>query len=107
MTTSPQLKQLCVIGAIVNHRCGPFRLECDLTTHLDVLQQVVHVSDCEPVEEGIWFVHLHSKVVILCADVLGQKIDGLGTAVTNSDLGPKHRTHRNVQMMHVRIQERL
>lgn len=55
--------------------------------HLDVLEQVLHVCHCEAVEEGVGLVHLHCQVVILCTDVLGQQVDGLGSPISDSDLG--------------------
>lgn len=32
--------------------------------------------------------HFHSKIVIFCADVLCQQVDGFGTAIADSDLRP-------------------
>lgn len=55
--------------------------------YLDVLQQVLHVSHREAVEEGVRLVHLHSQVVVLGADVLGQQVNGLGPSVPDSNLG--------------------
>lgn len=35
--------------------------------------------------------HFHSQVVIFCTDILRKQVDGLGTAITNSDLRPRDR----------------
>lgn len=32
--------------------------------------------------------HFYSQVIIFCTDVLCQQVDGFGTTVTDSDLGP-------------------
>lgn len=55
--------------------------------YLDILQQVLHVSHGEAIEEGVRFMHLHSQVIVLGADVLGQQVDGLGPSVPDSNLG--------------------
>lgn len=55
--------------------------------YLDVLQQVLHVSHREAIEEGVRLVHLHSQVVILGADILGQQVNGLGPSIPDSNLG--------------------
>lgn len=55
--------------------------------YLDILQQVLHVSHCEAIEEGIRLMHLHSQVIVLSADVLGQQVNGLGPSIPDSNLG--------------------
>lgn len=55
--------------------------------YLDVLQQVLHVGDCEAVEEGVRLMHLHGQIVVLRADVLGQQVNGLGPPIPDTDLG--------------------
>lgn len=55
-------------------------------THLNVLQQVIHVGNCKSIEEGIRLMHLHSEIVIFCTDVLRQKVYRLGAAIADSNL---------------------
>lgn len=55
--------------------------------YLDILQQVLHVGHREAIEEGVRLVHLHSQVVVLGADVLGQQVNGLGPPIPDADLG--------------------
>lgn len=60
-------------------------------TNFDVLQEVFHICDCQPIEERVRLVHLHSQIVIFCTDVLGQQVNGLGPTIADSDLRPADR----------------
>ncbi len=68
-------------------------------THLDVLQQVVHVCGGQSVEEGVRFMHLHRQIIVFSTDVFSQQVDGLRSAVTDPDLRPASHPRNTLQMV--------
>lgn len=86
----------CVqISELAVQSSGPISL---VITHLDVLQQVVHVCGGQSIEEGVRFMHLHRQIIVFSADVFCQQVDGLRSAVTDPDLRPASH-HRNTLQM--------
>lgn len=41
--------------------------------------------------------HLYSQVIIFCADVLCQQVDGFGATVTDSDLRPVQEEEQQIR----------
>lgn len=67
-------------------------------THLNVHQQIIHVGHCKPIEKGIRLMHLHSKIIVFCTDVLRQKVYGLGAAIADPNLRAKQTTQKGVTL---------